>query len=345
MNVADCPIPRLVPYHRLRSYINSIDIGKLYSVQDELCDKLKDEEKVVGCYRSLEELLLRLVQFDLSSDLYQMAMFKGEINTFHVALGGDEAPLGKDDSVCSWLVSILNIKRGVLSSDENFLLFGATCSENCLAVKLFLKQLLVEIQKLERSTYSVVCGGETVEVKFVISELPNDMKMLNFLAGELIYYFTFGNVNTATSANCKGTFGPERSNTWQPWAYNNRLEVAGKVEKFKKSLEKKHLTDVTKRSKVTSYIASQKSRQEFVLLLGNIIDRAHVEPLHLKNNACALAHRHLLHLAIMILHLPNSISSFADIPSACMFAKYVETLRSKCFLTRLAKKVITAISS
>ena len=57
---------------------------------------------------------------------------------------------------------------------------------------------------------------------------------------------------------------------WQPWAYSNWLEVAGKVEKFKKSLEKKHLTDATKQSKVTSYIASQKSRQEFVPLLGNI---------------------------------------------------------------------------
>ena len=42
MNEADCPIPRLVPYHRLTSYINGIDIGKLYSVQDELCDKLMD---------------------------------------------------------------------------------------------------------------------------------------------------------------------------------------------------------------------------------------------------------------------------------------------------------------
>jgi hypothetical protein len=45
------------------SYINSIDIGKLYSVRDELCGELKEEEKVVGCYRSLEELLLRLVEF------------------------------------------------------------------------------------------------------------------------------------------------------------------------------------------------------------------------------------------------------------------------------------------
>ena len=119
--------------------------------------------------------------------------------------------------MCSWLISILNIKRGVLSSDENFLLFGAACSENCLAVQLFLKHLLVEIQKLERTTYSVTYGGKTVEVKFVISELPNDMKMLYFLAGELSnsasYFSSFGNVNIATSSNCKGTFGPELSNT------------------------------------------------------------------------------------------------------------------------------------
>ena len=279
MTVADCPIPRLVPYHRLMSYINSIDIGKLYSVRDDLCGELKEEEKVVGCYRSLEELLLRLVEFYLSSDLYEIAMF-GEENTFHVALGGDGAPFGKDDSVCSWLVSILNIKRGVLSSDENFLLFGATCSENCLAVQLFLKQLLVEIQKLERTTYSVVCGGKTVELKFVISELPNDMKVLYFLAGELnnsaSYFSSFGNVNIATSTNCKGTFGPEVSNTWQPWTYRDRLKVAGKVEKPKNSLEKQNLAVATKRSKVTSYIASQKSRQEFVPLLGDVIDRTHV---------------------------------------------------------------------
>ena len=63
--------------------------------------------------------------------------------------------------------------------------------------------------------YSVVCSGKTV----------NDMKMLYFLAGELSnsasYFSTFGNVNIATSTNCKGAFGPELSNTWQQWAYCN----------------------------------------------------------------------------------------------------------------------------
>jgi len=32
------------------------------------------------------------------------------------------------------------------------------------------------------------------------------------------------------------------------------------------------------------YIAKQNSRQEFLPVLGSYIDKAHVEPLHLKNN-------------------------------------------------------------
>ena len=41
----------------------------------------------------------------------------------------------------------------------------------------------------------------------------------------------------------------------------------------------------TKRAKITDFIAKQKSRHEFLPLLGNFLDKAHVEPLHLKNNA------------------------------------------------------------
>ena len=60
-----------------------------------------------------------------------------EPNTFHIALGGDGAPSGKDDSACSWLISFLNIGHIILSSKENYLLFGGNCSENCLPVGLF----------------------------------------------------------------------------------------------------------------------------------------------------------------------------------------------------------------
>ena len=137
MTVANCPIPRLVPYHRLVAYTKIIDVGKLQSVRDTLCDGLDDKDKVSGCYRDLEELLVRLAEFYLSTDLYQILTFT-ETNTFHIALGGNEAPFGKDDSACAWLVSVLNIGQGVFSSNENFLLFGSNCSENCVPVKRFL---------------------------------------------------------------------------------------------------------------------------------------------------------------------------------------------------------------
>jgi hypothetical protein len=123
MTVANYPIPRLVPYHRLTAYVKSIVVGKLHSVRDTFYDGLEEKNKVSGCYRELEELHLKLAELYLSNDRHELLTFT-ETNKFHVALGGDEAPFGKDDSAFAWLVSILNIGQGVLSSNENVLLFG-----------------------------------------------------------------------------------------------------------------------------------------------------------------------------------------------------------------------------
>ena len=101
IKVANCPIPKLVPYHKLMPYIRSIDIGKLFSVRETLCDGLEDAEKVIGCYRNLEDLVLKLAEFYLCNDLYDILTFGIEPYTFHIALGGDGAPFGKDDTACS----------------------------------------------------------------------------------------------------------------------------------------------------------------------------------------------------------------------------------------------------
>ena len=102
-----------------------------------LCSDLEESEKVNGCYRDMEELLLKLSEFYLNAEQYDLVFF-GEPNIFYVSLGGDGAPFGKDDSACAWLVSFLNIGHGVLSSNENFLLFGANCSENCPVAAKFI---------------------------------------------------------------------------------------------------------------------------------------------------------------------------------------------------------------
>ena len=75
--------------------------------------------------------------------------------------------------------------------------------------------------------------------------------------------------------------------------YSDRLKVVNEVENLKEKLSKQPLSDSTKRSKVTYFIAQKKSREEFEPPLGHIIDKTRVEPLHLNNNACALTHWYL----------------------------------------------------
>lgn len=176
------------------------------------------QEKVSGSYRDLSDLLLNLAKYYLSCRSDELEWFGNDVNTFLVAIGGDGAPFLKDDTACAWLVSFLNIGRGVLSSDDNFLLFGANCSEKCTPAQRFLKKLQQDILAIENTT----------------------------------------------------------------WSYEKRLKDAELVRKFKKTVDKKKVTETTKRNNVTQYIASLKSRQEFVPLLGKLVDRAHVDPLHIK---------------------------------------------------------------
>ena len=67
-------------------------------------------------------------------------------------------------------------------------------------------------QRVENKSYSVLCNGQPVVVKF-IGELPNGMKMLAFLAGELTnsatYFSTLAEGTKGNIVNCKGTFGPQ----------------------------------------------------------------------------------------------------------------------------------------
>ena len=64
--INNCPLPRLVPYNRLMPYIKSIPLGTIYSTYDTLCDVLDDDDKVRGCYRRLNEMLVKLAEFYLS---------------------------------------------------------------------------------------------------------------------------------------------------------------------------------------------------------------------------------------------------------------------------------------
>jgi len=49
---------------------------------------------------------------------YQLVWFGDEVDTFHISLSRDGAPFGKDNAALAYLVSFLNLRRGVLNSEK-----------------------------------------------------------------------------------------------------------------------------------------------------------------------------------------------------------------------------------
>jgi hypothetical protein len=79
------------------------------------------------------------------------------------------------------LVSFLNIGHKILSSEENFLIFGSNSSETSPAVTKYISMITKEIDGIEKVSFNI----NNMVIKFKFAELPNDMKMLAYLAGEL----------------------------------------------------------------------------------------------------------------------------------------------------------------
>ena len=69
----------------------------------------------------------------------------------------------------------------MVSSSDNFLVFGANVEESLLVVKKYVQYVYKQIAELEGKVFEI-CG---FHVTSRFEELPNDMKMLAMLAGEL----------------------------------------------------------------------------------------------------------------------------------------------------------------
>ena len=142
--------------------VNQINIGDLYDVKEVLCQGLSEEYQVNGKFRNLQQLLLKMAQFYLSINKYRkdkLDWFGEGEGAFKVAIGGDGAPFGKDDQAVAWLVSFLNCRTRVCSPAENFLLFGANCSEDCEPVHRYTTLLREEMTATEGNSYSVEVEG------------------------------------------------------------------------------------------------------------------------------------------------------------------------------------------
>lgn len=348
----NCPIPKLLPYNKLVKEINQVSIGNVYKLEEQFQGVMEDET-TQGCFRKLIEYLPRLAKFYLRKDRKETLQWFGKTEgTFLFAVGGDGCPFGKNESACSFLLSFINVGKRVASSNDNFIIFGGNCEETSLVVRKYCQFLCNEISEIEKKVFEI----EGLPVTFKCAELPNDMKMLAMLGGELPnsarFFSTFADVSKDNCTDLKGTFlshpslsqgstiRPPRTQTmWKPWKYEERIKIANEVVKFKKSLSEKQLKEKKFRSKVTEFIARKNSRQEFVPLIGKLIDLAHVEPLHIKNNAWQYFFKGVLKEAVGKSNLSDSCKKFADIPNDSIVSRVVTALKFEVKAKCLARKV------
>ena len=129
-----------------------------------------------GCYKSLTQFLPFTAAFYLKVAQENLLWLNNEFNTFHVALGGDGAPFGKDDTACSWLVSFLNRGKHILSNREIFLILGANCPESSPVVQRYVKFLFRELSEIEKKTFEV----NGTEVRFIFPNFQMTLKCLLF---------------------------------------------------------------------------------------------------------------------------------------------------------------------
>ena len=259
---------------------------------------------------------------------------------FLFSVGGDEAPAAGT----SFLVSFLNAGKRVCSSFENFLIFGGNVKENGTIIQRYLAKLLNDIKYLESRPFDISVDDESFRVEFRLEMLPNDMKMLAFLAGELTnaaYYFsTFADVHKDdTATNIHRKFNTGKKADWAPFSYKKRLQDVKCVEKKKMELSKRTMLPLTFCSHVTTFIKFLKSRQEFVPLVGKYIDKALAEPLHLKNNVCKEMFMKLWNIVNKVANT-KQYKLFKNIPEDNILVLFIQFVKMEMKSRKLAKKII-----
>ena len=237
-------IPNLIPYATLSKNIRDVDIGNIIPIQGQLDHDLDEDQKGVGMYRDIKDYLSRLAKFYLTvnEERYdKLLVFNdGKIDNssvlFLFTIGGDEAP----GAGTSFLLSFLNAGKRVCSSFDNFLIFGGMVKESGEIVRRYLKLLMANVKYVENKCFKIDVGQNKFQVEFKLELLPNDLKMLAFLAGELsnsAYYFsTFANVHKDEPHHFKKSFGTGKNQDWKPFPYTKRLNDVKLVEKKKSEL-------------------------------------------------------------------------------------------------------------
>ena len=221
------------------------------------------------------------------------------------------------------------------------MVFGGDVQEGSLAARRFVVKATADLIYLESQVFSLIVDDKIIKVEFKLCELPNDMKMLCFLGGELsnaaTYFTTFANVCKDDSLNDKKSFGTN----WMPFPYEKRVADSAKVQKKKRELALLSQSEDTKRKKITSFIASLKGRQEEVPLVQHFITLAKCDPLHLKNNVCKELFVKIWKVLFTSFPSEKVFKSYQHLPEDNIFYKFVNFVHKEMHLNKLSEKMVS----
>ena len=310
----------LFPYGKLIEHVNGLRRPEIFSFPT-----------IDGQYSNLEEHVRLILEYYIKLDKSQNNSFQidwmGKPNHFQLAFGGDGAPIGTTDGATSMLVSVLNAGQRIQSRDHNHLVcLAGTGKESHPEIQEYLCRVGSWIQKIENSGMEI----ENVQYSVSFELLPCDQKFLTIMAGELsnsaTYPSTFANIHKDDLK--KFTPGPI-----QTWSYAKRLSDAAKVRAFKLK------NPLSARTKITKQIASLKSRQEFLPPIGKVVDKALIDPLHVKNNTWEKVNR-LIVAEVVTSSKAHKSQKLSDLANDDPVKVYHSALKTIVKAGKVAKKFV-----
>ena len=123
----------------------------------------------------------------------------------------------------------MNVGEQISCSSETFLLFESDADETSPVVRHYFHKLMDDIKELENRVFTLKVAGKQMKVEFKLGELPNDLKFLCFLAGEL----TNSAHNLTTFAKVSKDDYRSLDMKFVPYTYEERCRVVALVAKKK----------------------------------------------------------------------------------------------------------------
>ncbi|PFX17948.1 hypothetical protein AWC38_SpisGene17693 [Stylophora pistillata] len=157
-----CEVPNILPYKTLMSFVRSIEIGEVLSLDD--LAGIYSLKSTSGVYRPLKPFLLKLAELYLflDSKTPYLHWFNGEKGVLHVATGADGAPFGKDDTATDFEKSFQFITSAKELTADNLRFTRAPKGHSILSPER--KEVVTKLKTLILAMHSMITDDLSIQL-------------------------------------------------------------------------------------------------------------------------------------------------------------------------------------